>query len=476
MKNILLTTLLVVGAAMRIYASDYAVISGSVSQIEKGDSVIVLVSKYGYSFSEPLFEFKVYKAPILNHRFNIKISVGNIPLYTEIRFGSKHKVKPLIGYLIEKGDNITVNSTPDGFYFTGKGSEKLNVIYDIDRIEKSDLKGIGEDLVHPEGLNNIFMKIDISASHQLQLLETRKPDISNEAFVLIKAQILFKLYGEGVSRYYQNFSRDSLSQIALKTVINYPKPEIVNPSSVYLFNKNELLQYSATYATALILKYQFDSCYVRHRPFLINPCYKFIKNNYSGRLRERLITNLLYYYRGDDQDLSKPLNDALTFIRNNDFVKLLFKIKSSRLIGTQAYNFKLIDTIGKMHRLSDYKGKVVLMDFWYTGCGNCIQIAPYLEELEKTYANRPVIFLSINIDRTRNQWIKSINGGKYNSHYVTNLFTNGKELKHPICLHYNINACPTLILIDKSGALMQNPTDPRIDNGYNLKKQILDSI
>lgn len=476
MKNILLTTLLIIGACMRIYASDYAVISGSLSQIDKGDSVIVLVSKYGYSFSEPLFEFKVYKSPILNHRFNIKIAVGTVPLYTEIRFGSRHKVKPLIGYLIEKGDNITINSTPDGFCFTGKGSEKFNVTYDVNRIENSALKEIGENLIHPEGLSNVFKRIDTTASHQLQLLNKRKALISVEAFILIKAKILSKLYGEGASRYYQNFSSDSLSQIALKSLVNYQKPKIIDSSLINLFNKNELLKYSATYATALIMKYQFDSCYSHHKPFLIIPCYKFIKNNYSGGLRERMVTNLLYYYRGDDQDISMPINEALTFIHNEDFVNLLKKIKSSRLTGTQAYNFKLVDTLGKIHRLADYKGKVVLIDFWYTGCGNCIQIAPYLKDMEITFVNKPVIFLSVNIDKTRGQWIKSINGGKYNSHYVTNLFTDGQELKHPICLHYNINACPTLILIDKSGALMQNPTDPRIDKGYNIKKQIFDAI
>ena len=59
-------------------------------------------------------------------------------------------------------------------------------------------------------------------------------------------------------------------------------------------------------------------------------------------------------------------------------------IKASRLLkGQPAIDFELTDTAGVVRRLSDFKGKVLYVDFWATWCGPCIQESPHFESLSK---------------------------------------------------------------------------------------------
>ena len=52
--------------------------------------------------------------------------------------------------------------------------------------------------------------------------------------------------------------------------------------------------------------------------------------------------------------------------------KRFSKLKA-KISGKYAYNFNLPDTLSKRVQLSEFKGKVVFIDFWYTGCTNCVE-------------------------------------------------------------------------------------------------------
>jgi thiol-disulfide isomerase/thioredoxin len=71
---------------------------------------------------------------------------------------------------------------------------------------------------------------------------------------------------------------------------------------------------------------------------------------------------------------------------------------------TAAGSFALPDLAGKEHRLDDYRGKVVVLDFWATWCGPCLQEHPLLDDLKAKYAGSPnVVFVSINADEDRSR-------------------------------------------------------------------------
>jgi hypothetical protein len=64
-----------------------------------------------------------------------------------------------------------------------------------------------------------------------------------------------------------------------------------------------------------------------------------------------------------------------------------------------APQFELIDLEGKKIKLSDYQGKVVVLDFWTTTCGACLAAFPKMQELVNNYKNENVAFFFININR-----------------------------------------------------------------------------
>jgi peroxiredoxin len=58
----------------------------------------------------------------------------------------------------------------------------------------------------------------------------------------------------------------------------------------------------------------------------------------------------------------------------------------------------LKDLDGRQHRLADYRGKVVLINFWATWCGPCREEMPSTQELKNKLAGRPFVVLAVNLD------------------------------------------------------------------------------
>src|SRR6478736_5313461 len=106
---------------------------------------------------------------------------------------------------------------------------------------------------------------------------------------------------------------------------------------------------------------------------------------------------------------------------------------------------------GKPLTLKDLKGKVVLLDFWTLCCINCIHIMPDLARLEKKYPNELVV-VGVHSPKFDNEKdTKSIRKAvlRYEiAHPVVN------DADHKIWDHYEIDAWPTLVLIDPEGNLV----------------------
>ncbi len=66
-------------------------------------------------------------------------------------------------------------------------------------------------------------------------------------------------------------------------------------------------------------------------------------------------------------------------------------------VGDTAPDFTLIDTAGASHTLADYKGRVVVLDFWATWCTPCREISPVMQSIHESYADRPVTVLAVHL-------------------------------------------------------------------------------
>jgi thiol-disulfide isomerase/thioredoxin len=66
-------------------------------------------------------------------------------------------------------------------------------------------------------------------------------------------------------------------------------------------------------------------------------------------------------------------------------------------------NFTVNDMNGKPVKLSDYRGKVILLDFWATWCGPCKIEIPHFVELQKQYGQQGLVVLGFSVDDTVDQ-------------------------------------------------------------------------
>lgn len=156
------------------------------------------------------------------------------------------------------------------------------------------------------------------------------------------------------------------------------------------------------------------------------------------------------------------LAKTITIVKDQKVKQLLSQIANARLPGSPVYPFSFQDTSGKITKLSDLKGKVVLMDSWYKGCINCAVLKKQMEAVISHFkANPNVLFLGLNVDKDKIRFTEGIKSGLYTAPETLNLYTNGLGHEHPMLSYYQYNGYPNLLLIDKQGKLISaNPPRP----------------
>lgn len=140
----------------------------------------------------------------------------------------------------------------------------------------------------------------------------------------------------------------------------------------------------------------------------------------------------------------------------NDYLKEEFKAFELSIrkfeSGAAAFDFAGNDINGKEHKLSDYKGKLVYVDVWATWCGPCKAQIPALKELEKKFHGQPITFLSISVDKPKDQqkWVDFV---KTENLKGVQLMAD-KAFDSDVAKAYGINAIPRFMLFDKEGKVV----------------------
>ena len=119
-------------------------------------------------------------------------------------------------------------------------------------------------------------------------------------------------------------------------------------------------------------------------------------------------------------------------------------IASSDLLGKTAPDFTLKSDQGDNKKLSEYRGKVVLINFWASWCGPCQQELPKLSELRSLHDEYDFELLAVNIDEEPE---KALRLAKKLAIDFPILFDDLKQVSKL----YDIDAMPMTILIDRNG-------------------------
>jgi peroxiredoxin len=122
--------------------------------------------------------------------------------------------------------------------------------------------------------------------------------------------------------------------------------------------------------------------------------------------------------------------------------------KSSPLVGQPAFPFKLPMLDGRDFDLAAHKGKIVVLDFWATWCGPCMQTAPLFEEVMSQFAGRDVELIGVNMEEQPEQ-IKSI----MQRHKLK--FQVALDRDGGVATRYAVTAIPQTVVIGRDGKVVR---------------------
>ena len=116
--------------------------------------------------------------------------------------------------------------------------------------------------------------------------------------------------------------------------------------------------------------------------------------------------------------------------------------------GQPAPDFTLNDPNGQSVSLSQFKGKVVLVDFWASWCGPCIGDLGTLRKIKEQVAAQPVVFLNVSLDSNDEAWKQAIA-----KHEIQGIHVRSDGA---VTQAYNVSGIPRYYLVDSQGLIVED--------------------
>lgn len=159
-------------------------------------------------------------------------------------------------------------------------------------------------------------------------------------------------------------------------------------------------------------------------------------------------------YEKTVQGLEKGFGESPTVKRIvAEYEKNKEKMKGSLPLapGSEAKDIALPDPKGDTLRLSDYKGKVVLLDFWASWCGPCRRENPNVVKLYKKYNKDGFEVFSVSLDKSKEKWMAAIeqDGLLWDGHVSDLQYWRSRAAQK-----YNVSSIPYTVLIDEEGKVI----------------------
>ena len=270
--------------------------------------------------------------------------------------------------------------------------------------------------------------------------------------------IYFHKEYDSLSIYY-GMASDTYAAVLSK--LGNKKGAILNQRrAVYLRNNifptvnQKLVQY-------LIDDKQFDEAFAKAGEFIID--------NLSNAVIDSLYKVAFFAKGGNEGEFVKVSANA----KVNAEVQYIGQLKQ-KLINTEAPEIELRDLNGNKVKLSDFRGKTVILDFWATWCGPCIASFPAMKKVMNELKDKSVKFLFIdtmeeeNLENKNEKIKKILNNRKANDFHV--LLDEITGLNYQATTAYNVSSIPAKFIIDKNGRIRYQSTGFGSDE--NLIKEL----
>jgi peroxiredoxin len=182
--------------------------------------------------------------------------------------------------------------------------------------------------------------------------------------------------------------------------------------------------------------------------------------SYSIKLANHIKTDSLnYFYNQLDTELKNSMRGIL----------LKEIISSSKLdIGSHVKDFEARDIAGKKIKLFDFKGKIILLDFWASWCVPCHKQNKFeFNSIYNKYKNKDFVLISYSLDKESDSTAWKIASEKDSISWIN--ISNLKGFNDPISKQYGIDAVPETFIISKEGIIINS------FEGYNPGKEEIET-
>ncbi|MBB2147392.1 TlpA family protein disulfide reductase [Pedobacter gandavensis] len=135
--------------------------------------------------------------------------------------------------------------------------------------------------------------------------------------------------------------------------------------------------------------------------------------------------------------------------------------------GSPGYNFELKDVNDKTHKLSDFKGKVVIIDLWAMWCAPCLKEKPIMGKIEQGYHDRnDIVFIGVSVDGINRSdlWKGFV---KRNGWTNLELISDATSSIHQ---YYKVSGIPRFLVFDRNGNIVT--VDAPMPSNPEFKKLI----
>lgn len=193
-----------------------------------------------------------------------------------------------------------------------------------------------------------------------------------------------------------------------------------------------------------------------------------IKDKYPGIV----LASIIYVYNNFFNTKIESVKEAVLKNSGHDSNPLVIKHlleKNEKMsvfaLGADLIDFSLPDSSGKLHHTSDFKGKIILLDFWASWCGPCRVEMKSLQKIHEEIKGDDLIFISISLDDDRSKWIKALETD--NIPWLALWDEDGFD-NSEFRTQFGFNQIPFIALIDANGRLIA-----RNLRGEDVKSEIL---